>query len=274
VIDGFQDFGKSCGILTYQGSVSITDGTVIATGGTAVDGGSSYGIYTYNGGVTITNSTVTASAGHVSSFSSDDWNSSCGIYSYQGSVSITGSEVTATGGTAAENSSSYGIRTNNALNITDSTVSFKGDTRAVFGSLSTGDTQWYAWRTDKDGIFRATPLNYNAETYLSIRPATHSIDDGCSEGYIVALTGEDSDSMTFTLTNHTAQAASVQFMAAAYDASGRMVGIQMMTTTVNSMKNASLSVSYGNTVREVKVFVLSANTFAPLRESVAIQVNS
>ena len=238
-----------------------------------MDGGSSYGIYTYNGGVTITNSTVTASAGHVSSFSSDDWNSSCGIYSYQGSVSITGSEVTATGGTAAENSSSYGIRTNNALNITDSTVSFKGDTRAVFGSLSTGDTQWYAWRTDKDGIFRATPLNYNAETYLSIRPATHSIDDGCSEGYIVALTGEDSDSMTFTLTNHTAQAASVQFMAATYDNSGKMVNVYTVTKKLYALQSAALNVQIGDTVHEVKTFVLSMDTFAPLCEVCAERVN-
>ena len=131
----------SCGICADDGSVNISGGTVEATGGEA--GGSSYGIYgTYNTflgeggktGVTITGGNVTATGGTVSS----DEAVSCGIYGSSGGVptgiSISGGTVTATGGEVTGGAKSYGLcgsSLNAGVILSGGTVTAWGRTKAV-----------------------------------------------------------------------------------------------------------------------------------------------
>ncbi|MBR2131232.1 MAG: hypothetical protein IJ955_01625 [Oscillospiraceae bacterium] len=101
--------GDSSGIYA-NGSVSIEDGTVEATGGTARN--NSFGIYT-DGSVSISGGTVTATSSTTSSASYD-------IYA-QYDVNISGGTVTATDGTANYNNT-VGIRAGNNMNISGGSV--------------------------------------------------------------------------------------------------------------------------------------------------------
>ena len=107
--------GTSCGIFAdNNGTVTITDSTVNATGGTATSD-NSYGVYVGTN-VTVTNSTVNATGGTATS------GTSCGIFAdNNGTVTITDSTVNATGGTA-DSGNSYGVYAETEVTITNSTV--------------------------------------------------------------------------------------------------------------------------------------------------------
>ena len=119
------DSGRSSGIYAYY-AVAISDSTVTATGGTATGAETdSYGIRTNRGDVTITGGTVEVTggaAGHKSSgiYARRDDDGSGGYIG--GNINISGgAEVTAAGGDVTdEKSLSYGLFANEAMTISDS----------------------------------------------------------------------------------------------------------------------------------------------------------
>ena len=105
------------GIYSVSGDVTISGGTVTATGGdsTGSDGSGGYGIY--SSGVTISGGTVTANGGSGKDGSGD------GIFSFD-PVAISGGTVNATGGSGEDGGD--GIRSFDPVAISGGTVTAKG----------------------------------------------------------------------------------------------------------------------------------------------------
>ena len=105
------------GIYSVSGDVTISGGTVTATGGdsTGSDGSGGYGIY--SSGVTISGGTVTANGGSGKDGSGD------GIFSFD-PVAISGGTVNATGGSGEDGGD--GIRSFDPVAISGSTVNAAG----------------------------------------------------------------------------------------------------------------------------------------------------
>ena len=105
------------GIYSVSGDVTISGGTVTATGGdsTGSDGSGGYGIY--SSGVTISGGTATANGGSGKDGSGD------GIFSFD-PVAISGGTVNATGGSGEDGGD--GIRSFDPVAISGSTVNAAG----------------------------------------------------------------------------------------------------------------------------------------------------
>lgn len=87
-------------------------------------------------------------------------------------------------------------------------------------------------------------------------------------GYSIQCVENTAASTKLSLTNHTSSAASVSFVAAAYDQDGKMVAVETVNAELAVSGSVDLTVSYaaGSNVRTVKAFVLSPDTMKPLRE--------
>ena len=114
------------GIYSVSGDVTISGGTVTATGGgsTGSNGLGGRGIYSVSGDVTISGGTVTATGGN----STGSYGSGGdGIHSVSGDVTISGGTVTATGGnsTGSYGSGGDGIHSG-SLTVSDGTVTAAG----------------------------------------------------------------------------------------------------------------------------------------------------
>ena len=126
-----------------SGSLTVSGGTVTATGGDGCSGSYSdggIGISSSSGGVTISGGTVTATGGK--SGSGDYSNGGNGITS-SGSLSISGGTVTAT---ASSSSGSYGrdgITTSSSLTISGGTVTANGGSGSYRGGsgISSSDIE-------------------------------------------------------------------------------------------------------------------------------------
>ena len=106
------------------GSVTISGGTVNATGGegsknNSTSGGS--GIYSDSGDVTISGGTVNANGGNGGTISGGD-----GICSSGGVTISSGSTVTANGGSGEDGSGGRGITSNGGVTVSGGTVNAKG----------------------------------------------------------------------------------------------------------------------------------------------------
>ena len=101
--DGKDGYGGD-GIRS-DGGVTISGGTVKAAGGDSKDGYGGDGIRS-DGGVTISGGTVTATGGNGGTGDYSDGGS--GIYSNSGGVTISGGTVTAAGGSSGNGINSYG----------------------------------------------------------------------------------------------------------------------------------------------------------------------
>ena len=121
---------SSAGIFTSgTSSLSIADGTVIASSGKASDFSEAIGVH---GQLTISNATITATGGLAAN--------SRGIQSDANSITITGGTVTAVGGTAT--TESIGIIASSSINISNANVNATGG--AVTGT-TTGTTSSGIW---------------------------------------------------------------------------------------------------------------------------------
>ena len=127
--------------ITSSGSLTISGGTVTATGGdsTSSVGSGGSGIFS-SGGVTISGGTVTATGGK--SGSGDYSNGGNGISS-SGSLSISGGTVTATAGSSSGSYGRDGITTSSSLTISGGTVTANGGSGSYRGGsgISSSDIE-------------------------------------------------------------------------------------------------------------------------------------
>ena len=108
------------GIYSVSGDVTISGGTVTATGGDSTGSYSSGGYGIYSSGVTISGgSTVTANGGSGKDGSGD------GIFSFD-PVAISGGTVTAKGGSGEDGSGGRGIISTKSVTISGGTVNANG----------------------------------------------------------------------------------------------------------------------------------------------------
>jgi hypothetical protein len=108
------------GIYSVSGDVTISGGTVTATGGDSTGSYSSGGYGIYSSGVTISGgSTVTANGGSGKDGSGD------GIFSFD-PVAISGGTVTANGGDSKDGYGGDGIRSDGGVTISGNTVNAAG----------------------------------------------------------------------------------------------------------------------------------------------------
>ena len=128
----------SCGIFTPC-DITISGGSVTAEGGTASTTGAGYaesfGIFAYN--ITISGGTVNADGGTASAAGNESYACSYGIYARD--VTVSDGEVTATGGTASADGSvsyacSYGIYVTNDLTVSGGAVTADGGEVTFTGS--------------------------------------------------------------------------------------------------------------------------------------------
>ncbi len=111
------------GICSDSGGVTISGGTVKATGGNGSDGGS--GISS-SSGVTVSDGTVTANGGNGGNVSGD------GIRS-DGGVTISGGTVTANGGNSTNSSGGYGIISLDVAISSGTVTANGGDSKDGYG---------------------------------------------------------------------------------------------------------------------------------------------
>ena len=126
-----------------SGSLTVSGGTVTATGGDGCSGSYSdggIGISSSSGGVTISGGTVTATGGK--SGSGDYSNGGNGISS-SGSLSISGGTVTATAGSSSGSYGRDGITTSSSLTISGGTVTANGGSGSYRGGsgISSSDIE-------------------------------------------------------------------------------------------------------------------------------------
>ena len=109
--------------ITSSGSLTISGGTVTATGGDSTDsvGSGGSGIYSVSGDVTISGGTVNATGGNGGTISGGD-----GICSSGGVTISSGSTVTANGGSGEDGSGGRGITSNGGVTVSGGTVNAKG----------------------------------------------------------------------------------------------------------------------------------------------------
>lgn len=105
----------------HSGSLTISGGTVTATGGgsTGSNGLGGRGIYSVSGGVTISGGTVKATGGN------GDYSGGDGISSSD-RVAISGSTVTANGGDSSSRNGASGISSSSGVTVSDGTVTANG----------------------------------------------------------------------------------------------------------------------------------------------------
>ena len=120
----------------HSGSLTISGGTVTATGGSGADGSGGSGIRTFSsGGVTISGGTVNATGGTGGTGENSNGGSGIYIYSSSGSLTVSGGTVTANGGSGGGNGGD-GISSTNTTISGGSTVTANGGNG---GSLVGGD---------------------------------------------------------------------------------------------------------------------------------------
>ena len=114
------------GIYSVSGDVTISGGTVTATGGNSTGSYGSGGDGIHSGSLTISGGTVTATGG---GSTGSNGLGGRGIYSVSGDVTISGGTVTATGGnsTGSYGSGGDGISSSGSLTISGGTVTANGD---------------------------------------------------------------------------------------------------------------------------------------------------
>ena len=123
-----------CGICVATGTMTVSSGNIVATGGTAA---SSYGIVNNDGDIIISGGNVTVTGGTATN--------SYGIVSPK-SLYVTGGTLVATGGVAS--TESYGIRSTVSTSLSGGLIVAKGTTKALYSApigeistpLSGGDT--------------------------------------------------------------------------------------------------------------------------------------
>ena len=128
--------GSDSGDGIHSGSLTISGGTVTATGGSGADGSGGSGIRTFSsGGVTISGGTVNATGGTGGTGENSNGGSGIYIYSSSGSLTVSGGTVTANGGSGGGNGGD-GISSTNTTISGGSTVTANGGNG---GSLVGGD---------------------------------------------------------------------------------------------------------------------------------------
>ena len=114
--------GSDSGDGIHSGSVTVSGGTVNATGGSGADGSGGSGIRTFSsGGVTISGGTVNANGGD----GGDGGGGGSGISSSD-RVAISGSTVTANGGDSSSRNGGSGISSSSGVTVSDGTVTANG----------------------------------------------------------------------------------------------------------------------------------------------------
>ena len=113
------------GIYSVSGDVTISGGTVTATGGNSTGSYGSGGDGIHSGSLTISGGTVTATGG---GSTGSNGLGGRGIYSVSGDVTISGGTVTATGGnsTGSYGSGGSGISSSSGVTVSDGTVTANG----------------------------------------------------------------------------------------------------------------------------------------------------
>ena len=133
---GSSSGGSDSGDGIHSGSLTISGGTVTATGGSGADGSGGSGIRTFSsGGVTISGGTVNATGGTGGTGENSNGGSGIYIYSSSGSLTVSGGTVTANGGSGGGNGGD-GISSTNTTISGGSTVTANGGNG---GSLVGGD---------------------------------------------------------------------------------------------------------------------------------------
>ena len=141
--DSTSSVGSGGNGISGKGSLTVSGGTVTATGGDGCSGSYSdggIGISSSSGGVTIYGGTVTATGGK--SGSGDYSNGGNGISS-SGSLSISGGTVTATAGSSSGSYGRDGITTSSSLTISGGTVTANGGSGSYRGGsgISSSDIE-------------------------------------------------------------------------------------------------------------------------------------
>ena len=111
------------GIYSVSGDVTISGGTVTATGGNSTGSYGSGGDGIHSGSLTISGGTVTATGG---GSTGSNGLGGRGICSDSGGVTISGGTVKATGGNGGSLVGGDGIRSGGGLTVSDGTVTAKG----------------------------------------------------------------------------------------------------------------------------------------------------
>ena len=113
------------GIYSVSGDVTISGGTVTATGGNSTGNYGSGGDGIHSGSLTISGGTVTATGG---GSTGSNGLGGRGICSNSGSITISGGTVTATGGnsTGSYGSGGSGISSSSGVTVSDGTVTANG----------------------------------------------------------------------------------------------------------------------------------------------------
>ena len=196
--DGTLDVSGGGISLFVTGDLTISDGTVTATGGeVSANDAYSYGIFTPCD-ITISGGSVTAEGGTASTTGSEGYAESFGIFAHN--VTISGGAVNADGGTASADGSesyacSYGIYARDVI------VS-NGEVTATGGTASAGNTGGHAESygiyaydlTVSDGEVTATGGTASADSEASSRGIYVDMEATISGGIVNA----DGGKVTFT----------------------------------------------------------------------------
>ena len=108
------------GIYSVSGDVTISGGTVTATGGNSTGSYGSGGDGIHSGSLTVSDGTVTANGGNGGNVSGD------GIRSSSGGVAISGGTVTANGGDSSSRKGASGISSSSGVTVSGGTVNANG----------------------------------------------------------------------------------------------------------------------------------------------------
>ena len=196
--DGTLDVSGGGISLFVTGDLTISDGTVTATGGeVSANDAYSYGIFTPHD-ITISGGSVTAEGGTASTTGSEGYAESCGIFAYN--ITISGGTVNADGGTASAAVSksyacSYGIYARDVI-VSD------GEVTATGGTASADNTGGHAESygiyasdlTVSDGEVTATGGTASADSEASSRGIYVDMEATISGGIVNA----DGGKVTFT----------------------------------------------------------------------------
>ena len=120
------------------------------------------------------------------------------------------------------------------------------------------ETTWSDWMT-------VPPL----QTEVNIGMVSNQIDE-----YAIRLDERSATSAKVCLTNNTGSDANLLYVVAAYTLNGRMIVCNTANASLKTTESANLTISYSAEaeVAEIKAFVLTADTFMPLRAAWVYQV--
>ena len=136
--------------------------------------------------------------------------------------------------------------------------------------LQTNADGKYAWDVP-EGWWRVRYEREDCVTawseWMTVPPIRTEVNIGMVRPYAVEYTESSGTSGAVTLTNNTGETAGISLILAAYDGDGRMISVGSKTADLETSDRMSVSVSYqaADGVRELRAFVLDADSDAPLR---------